>query len=602
MSRQLEKSIVLIGSAIEKKANVIGTGFAFYRKQHHTYFLTCAHVVEDVGGEENVLVKGFPAEVVAIGDKQGFDLAVLKVAGLLDIPLLKLRSSVKAKGKKINSLGYYFYGEEKKLSSEEIEGEAGEKTFLTQSIEGSTEQVTAWKLRITKGVLQKGYSGAPVVDSKKGCVLGIATDMEQQGQKGLAISVEALKEIWPEVPPELLDPPKVPKVYLLYAFFVGLLLGIPAQNFVKPMVCSLKRNLPLPFSISTCEKLPKLSENNPFFIRLINNDNLTIKNVFLKTASGGNIGCNSDDTQTNTETIVYSCSQVSEPIEVSVTVNRVPDNSTTPNRPPEPKTEPLTVETNENILKDIDVINNVTDLDGDRLSIEYVQSRTEHGGQVNKKPAIVTYYPPEDFTGTDTFTYKISDSSGAVSESITVTVNVNPEITFNLEDHLKGLNEGIKKQYRGLKDILQGGDENKWRNADEQTYFLMCLLKNKEGYCNLKLNEIKQFDCKHLYLIDRLWKNASGKRSFSLSYQKEKYLEMGGNGDPKLIKDWGKALGWFDGTQWTNWRQWNYDYQKAPKGYYPMGGMFIQQYNGVLDEDQVDAHAESLINCSKIKP
>ncbi|GGA52625.1 hypothetical protein [Okeania sp. KiyG1] len=51
MSRQLEleKSIVLITSANERKANVIGTGFPFYTEQNSTYLLTCAHVVEDVG-------------------------------------------------------------------------------------------------------------------------------------------------------------------------------------------------------------------------------------------------------------------------------------------------------------------------------------------------------------------------------------------------------------------------------------------------------------------------------------------------------------------------------------------------------------------------
>ncbi|NET24814.1 hypothetical protein [Okeania sp. SIO1I7] len=81
MNGQLEKSIVLITSANNdsRKANIIGTGFAFYQQENYTYLLTCAHVVEDVGGEENVLVNNISADVVAIGDTQGFDLAVLRV-------------------------------------------------------------------------------------------------------------------------------------------------------------------------------------------------------------------------------------------------------------------------------------------------------------------------------------------------------------------------------------------------------------------------------------------------------------------------------------------------------------------------------------------
>ncbi len=80
MSTPPEESIVLISSKLEKKANVIGTGFAFYREQNYTYLLTCDHVVENVGGEQNILVDGISAKVVEMGDIQGFDLAVLQGA------------------------------------------------------------------------------------------------------------------------------------------------------------------------------------------------------------------------------------------------------------------------------------------------------------------------------------------------------------------------------------------------------------------------------------------------------------------------------------------------------------------------------------------
>lgn len=117
-SENLAESIVLITSANDRKANVIGTGFPFYREQNYTYLLTCAHVVNDVGGEENVRVNNnndIPVYVVAIGDIQGFDLAVLRIKGLLNFPLLKLTLLSRKKETicQINIPGHYLYSEDK---------------------------------------------------------------------------------------------------------------------------------------------------------------------------------------------------------------------------------------------------------------------------------------------------------------------------------------------------------------------------------------------------------------------------------------------------------------------------------------------------------
>ena len=56
----------------------------------------------------------FPVEVVAIGDIQGFDLAVLKVKDILSIPLLQLMilSEEEEINYYINIPGNYLYGDE----------------------------------------------------------------------------------------------------------------------------------------------------------------------------------------------------------------------------------------------------------------------------------------------------------------------------------------------------------------------------------------------------------------------------------------------------------------------------------------------------------
>ena len=88
--KKLEDSIVLIASAKDNRKNVIGTGFIFHKEQNCIYLLTCAHVVEDVGGADNIKVNNIPAEVIKIGDIQGFDLAVLKVNESFSAPSLSL--------------------------------------------------------------------------------------------------------------------------------------------------------------------------------------------------------------------------------------------------------------------------------------------------------------------------------------------------------------------------------------------------------------------------------------------------------------------------------------------------------------------------------
>ncbi|NEQ40695.1 MAG: SUMF1/EgtB/PvdO family nonheme iron enzyme [Okeania sp. SIO3I5] len=198
-SDKLIESIVSITSTLDKRANVIGTGFAFYRERNYTYLLTCAHVVEDMGDKESVLVNGISAEVVAMGDTQGFDLAVLRVEGLNN-PLLKLINLSETESRKFQVAGQYLYGQGRRRTLEIIGGFLGKKSFITQE----NERVIAWGLFIDSGDrLRPGYSGAPVIDLETGDVLGIATNMEKDGTEGVAISVEALSKIWLEIPPAI---------------------------------------------------------------------------------------------------------------------------------------------------------------------------------------------------------------------------------------------------------------------------------------------------------------------------------------------------------------------------------------------------------------
>ena len=209
--KKLEDSIVLIKSAKENRKNVIGTGFIFYKKQNYTYLLTCAHVVEDVGGEENIRVNNIPAEVIKIGDVQGFDLAILKVNKNFSLPSLNLMILYGEEEKKLEVKipGFYLWSQNNALRRQTIKGEMivevdGERAF--QLIEDMPEDVAVEKLEIKKGRLRSGYSGSPVIDINTGLVLGLVThkvDVDGEGRFGRAISIEALEKIWSEIPNEV---------------------------------------------------------------------------------------------------------------------------------------------------------------------------------------------------------------------------------------------------------------------------------------------------------------------------------------------------------------------------------------------------------------
>lgn len=209
MSSDISDSIVLITSRDSDRSRNFGTGFAIAQDDKTIYLLTCAHVIRDVGGREQVLVDGIPATVVAAGDEVGFDLAVLRVEGLWDKPRLSLCLSGEAE-KPLIIAGFYQFDPKTPPALRTIRGSLGEQIRLS-SRDGS-DRVKAWDLKIEgEYYLQPGYSGSPVIDRENGCVLGVVTHQIGKGEKGLAISIQALVKIWQEMPVDLITPSLPPQ-------------------------------------------------------------------------------------------------------------------------------------------------------------------------------------------------------------------------------------------------------------------------------------------------------------------------------------------------------------------------------------------------------
>ena len=202
------QSVVLITSEDPelREDGKFGTGFIIYRKEGTSYILTCAHVVADVGGKDSVIVAGKKATVKALGDKQGCDLAVLAVEEeWTNCSPLKLAVAGEF-GMDFKIVGFYTDGT-KTYKQAQVKGKLGEIQFI-QTPEG--DRTKAWGLKINEDStqqLQSGYSGSPIFSNSSEYVLGVASQLTGENE-GLAISIEALKELWPEMPQGLISSAK----------------------------------------------------------------------------------------------------------------------------------------------------------------------------------------------------------------------------------------------------------------------------------------------------------------------------------------------------------------------------------------------------------
>jgi hypothetical protein len=202
-------SIVLITSAVPG-SQAFGTGFLVQREGGATYLLTCAHVVAAVGGAEQLRIGDRAAALIAAGEG-ALDLAVLRVDGLTDRPLLRLERSGKEHDPFVTA-GFQRFGAQHLIRP--IRGTLGAAVELAAA--GQAERARAWDLAIVGEYrLQIGYSGSPVAHEESGRVFAVASHMLGEGEKGVALSLEVLPRVWREMPAGLLaaaapPPPAAP--------------------------------------------------------------------------------------------------------------------------------------------------------------------------------------------------------------------------------------------------------------------------------------------------------------------------------------------------------------------------------------------------------
>lgn len=187
---ELQQSVVLITSTEPKNTN-FGTGFVVKNQGVTTYLLTCFHVVKQVGGEDLVQAEGKKGIVIASGEEEGLDVAVIRVEGLEAKPSLKLEEGGKGQ-KDFITAGFQRSG--KIYLRQPLEGKLG--TAVGIQSESLGEILQGWDLQLSgENGLHPGYSGSPLVEKNSGEVMGMVTHRKGE-KKGLALAIQEVKKIW----------------------------------------------------------------------------------------------------------------------------------------------------------------------------------------------------------------------------------------------------------------------------------------------------------------------------------------------------------------------------------------------------------------------
>jgi len=182
-------------------------------------------------------------------------------------------------------------------------------------------------------------------------------------------------------------------------------------------------------------------------------DPLSITGVQTETTAGGTVTIDdngspfngSDDLLvyepladfTGTDSFIYTISDGLDSATATVTVTVEPGNN-------EPVALPDFDSTERNTSVTIAVLDNDFDIDGDILEIaEFSETTAEEGTvSLDETSGQLVYSPAADFTGTDSFSYTISDGNGGTdSTEVTVTVVPEPNLPPEAFDDTAATNE-----------------------------------------------------------------------------------------------------------------------------------------------------------------
>lgn len=143
-----------------------------------------------------------------------------------------------------------------------------------------------------------------------------------------------------------------------------------------------------------------------------------------------------------------------------------------------------------------------------------------------------------------------------------------PERVTKIEDTLLLVADVYR--FRRLQELLAAGD---WRQADRETIQVILSVTSASDLESISPNDVRQFSCNELHVIDRLWTNYSQGR-FGFSVQAQLYQSVGGSLETTIAQDYsvierfGDLVGWRVNGNWQKCDDLDYTLN-APIGCHP---------------------------------
>ena len=135
--------------------------------------------------------------------------------------------------------------------------------------------------------------------------------------------------------------------------------------------------------------------------------------------------------------------------------------------------------------------------------------------------------------------------------------------------------------YTPLRDLLAAGE---WKEADQETATVMARAVGRESQGGLDEEDMDNFPCEDLRIINQLWLRYSGDK-FGFSVQKEIYESLGGTREynEEVWNKFGDRVGWRKEEQWLSYSDLTFDLE-ADQAHLPYTDTLI---NNWLDETSV---------------
>lgn len=149
------------------------------------------------------------------------------------------------------------------------------------------------------------------------------------------------------------------------------------------------------------------------------------------------------------------------------------------------------------------------------------------------------------------------------------------QILSTITDRLVHTEENLSlvtdiQRYKTLQDLLKAKD---FREADWETIRVISAVAGESDVENITPDEMREFPCNALRVIDNLWKTYSDDR-FGFSVQLQIYRQVGGSletaisQDNRLIELFGEQVGWRVNDRWLRCDDLDYTIA-APVGCHP---------------------------------